>query len=234
MLRFALAGLLAVLAGCATKTSWVTLEEYREPLIGFYYGEADGERLLYVIGERHEYVFADNPAFTLATEQGLLKHVLATEAYFKGKDTLEGRYRLILDAQQSDKEALEAFAAQQGGALIVRTLQTPDASMLSAIRSRHPQWSETQPVLSLSFISEGKIVQLANRDALLAQYRLQHPIPATVTVGEWQEKISVSDTLENIGVVAIVPMAIVAAPFVIAADCLDDSPNSFISFCPID
>ncbi|EGZ45516.1 hypothetical protein [Neisseria wadsworthii] len=52
--------------------------------------------------------------------------------------------------------------------------------LLTQIKQNHPDWREGNEVIEVRFRSRGQLIELNNRNELLAQHALKTPIKATV------------------------------------------------------
>lgn len=168
----------------------VTKKEPDENLIGFYINSKNGLNHIYVIGERNEYLFYENKAFSAFLKSNHLNHIVLTNT----------------DISYSASKPV----------------------LLTQIKQSHPDWREGNQIIEVRFRSRGQLIDLSNRNELLAQHALKTPIKATVSSSYSREKVHIGKSL---GVAALMPIFVVAAPLT-CFNKNDSFVESFVDLCP--
>ncbi len=215
-----------LLGACATETVRREERQPDEQLIGFYYGETqDKRRVLYVLGESREYALGENKTLSALLRAGALKHTLYSDAIIEvdpQNRTVAANYRLYLDAEKTDRKALYAVQSHEFAA---SPSYVPEGKLLAAIRERHPGWQGR--VIMADFAGAGQVLKISNREALLAKHRLKYPVRAKVLHVHEKKKVVMHEDAKSM---ALMPVAVIAAPFAVVAGCASDP--GFIDLCP--
>lgn len=218
-----------LLSGCITSMETVTQKEPDENLIGFYINSKNGLNHIYVIGERNEYLFYENKAFSAFLKSNHLNHTVFTNAdiSYSASNSALIDYNVYLDAQKSGYSDLKRFENLNSDVNVSQP-KTPKPVLLTQIKQSHPDWHEGNEIIEVRFRSRGQLINLNNRNGLLAQHALKTPIKATVSSSHSREKVHIGKSL---GAAALMPVFVVASPLT-CFNKNDSFAESFVDLCP--
>ncbi|WP_156320831.1 hypothetical protein [Neisseria sp. 83E34] len=136
-------------------------------------------------------------------------------------------YNVYLDAQKSDYSDLKQFENLDSDVAVSQP-KAPKPVLLTQIKQSHLDWREGNQIIEVRFRSRGQLIDLSNRNELLAQHALKTPIKATVSSSHSREKVHIGKSL---GVAALMPIFVVAAPLT-CFNKNDSFVESFVDLCP--